>query len=239
MPWPPARGSARPLRGEGKRQPGRCPSGEPTPAGPAEAGPAVRLIGQTRRKSRGQAATAALHATPTCTGPGFRRNQSWPGWSVFQDCREVQRAFRGRLAETGSSIWDEDVAGYPVGRFRGSSPQRDDNASSLGRGDRPASHPKERRRKGPRPRQARVKGIEVCLVSEETGRPTITETRRGYKPAVPVPATPPEGEEARHTQQQARDRRQSWRGKHLRRSASPALTTNDRPRAATTRCRNP
>jgi hypothetical protein len=127
----------------------------------------------------------------------------------------------------------------PAGRFRGSSPQRDDNASSLGRGDRPASHPKERRRKGPRPRQARVKGIEVCLVSEETGRPTITETRRGYKPAVPVPATPPEGEEARHTQQQARDRRQSWRGKHLRRSASPALTTNDRPRAATTRCRNP
>jgi len=38
-----------------------------------------------------------------------------------------------------------------------------------------------RRRRGGRkhrPRQARVKGKGVCLVSEETGRPTITETKR-------------------------------------------------------------
>lgn len=43
-----------------------------------------RSRGEAQRADKAQkhgdkAATAALCATPTCTGPGFRRNQSWPG----------------------------------------------------------------------------------------------------------------------------------------------------------------
>jgi hypothetical protein len=90
-----------------------------------------------------------------------------------------------------------------------------------------------------RPRQARVKGIEAGLVSEETGHPTITETKRGYKPAEPGPATPPEGGEASLEQQQASNRGQSWHGKHFRRSASAALTSQRSPACSNRAVLNP
>lgn len=101
--------------------------------------------------------------------------------SVFQNRHQVQRAFRGRLAETGSSTWAEDVAGDP-GVASEEAARGEVTTPHPWRGDRP--HSLARRRGGGgkhRPRQARVKGIGALLVSEETGRAMITKTNAGLQ----------------------------------------------------------
>lgn len=159
-------------------------SGQPPPGQRAGHTTARQLLlGLTLRtmsKSQGgEAATAALCATSTCPGPGLRRDRNWSGWSVFQDRREAQRAFRRRLAETGSSTWAEVVAGCrgvaseEAARRQVTAPRAWSAATDL---------LLARRREGGRkrrPRQARAKEGGARLVSEETGRATTAKARRG------------------------------------------------------------
>jgi hypothetical protein len=132
--------------------------------------------------------------------PGLRGNQSWPGWSVCQKRREVQHAFRGRPAETGSSTWHEFLASDPRGRFRGSSLREMARSRAWSEAtDRLLTRGREGGRKR-RPRQARVTGIEAGLVSEETGRaPDDHRDQAGQRTSCTWPATLPEGGIARHT----------------------------------------
>lgn len=103
IPWPPTRRRVRPLRGEGKQRTGRCPSVEPTPMGPAEAGPEARLMGRTRRKSR-ETKPPLLHLR---YAPLLRLRfprKSEVAWVERLPVRhEAPRTFRGRFAGTGGS----------------------------------------------------------------------------------------------------------------------------------------
>lgn len=182
MPWPPARGSARPLRGEGEQRPCGPLSGRRTGAyGPCRSRPRGEAHGADKAQKQGDIAATAAHAPRSLAPPplseeirgglGGASSRALPRDPARlpkkacrrngqQDLEVAARAPRRGPAHLPRKACRNGpqrlvrgrIADDPHGRSRRSSQAGRGEASGLERGDQPPRRPKARGREATRAR---------------------------------------------------------------------------------------